>query len=425
MRILAEKGLMAALGMLLALNFHPHADAMLVVAILAAICITSITEWLAASRWRWLPMGLFTLACIFLPLWRAFLPLAAYDAGRTVMPTVLFNSGNSGRNQSDGGRQDLVHRLMPFVRWTWVVPLFCAAADASTGSTTTIATSVFLVLVTCAGFALGSDSRRAEDASRRIRHLRDHARESLRANRRRLAEIEEERAQSVRMATLGERTRIAREIHDNVGHLLTRAIMQAQASRTVAEAMGEKASAQGFTALSGTLDDAMTMVRRSVHDLEDDGTDFAAQISAAVRSFDGISPGFAVGLANGIESAPAPVTRCFATVIREALANVVHHSEAHEATVTLRDMPALWQLVVQDPGPAKPGEAPTSFSDPVMATRHDAETYRGMGLADIDSRVRSLGGTSLCGPYGTGWRVFVSIPKGPWRSGAHVESGQS
>lgn len=398
MRILAEKGLMAALGMLLALNFHPHADAMLVVAILATICITSITEWLAASRWEWLPMGSFMLACIFLPLWRSFLPLAAYDAGRTNMQRV---------------------------RWMWVVPLACAAADASTGSSSAIASSVFLALLTCAGFALGSDSRRAEDASRRIRHLRDHARESLRANRRRLAEIEEERAQSVRMATLGERTRIAREIHDNVGHLLTRAIMQAQASRTVAETMGEEASAQGFTALSETLDEAMTMVRRSVHDLEDDGTDFAAQISAAVRSFDGISPGFAVGLANGIESAPAPVTRCFATVIREALANVVHHSEACEATVTLRDMPALWQLVVLDPGPAKQREAPAPFSDPVVATLHEAESYRGMGLADIDSRVRSLGGASLCGPYGTGWRVFVSIPKGPWRSGAHVESGQS
>lgn len=91
------------------------------------------------------------------------------------------------------------------------------------------------------------------------------------------------------MATLGERTRIAREIHDNVGHLLTRAIMQAQAGRAVAEATDDEVAARGFTTLGETLDDAMTMVRRSVHDLEDDGTDFAAQIEAAVASFDGIS----------------------------------------------------------------------------------------------------------------------------------------
>ena len=111
------------------------------------------------------------------------------------------------------------------------------------------------------------------------------------------------------MATLGERTRIAREIHDNVGHLLTRAIMQAQAGRAVAEATDDEVAARGFTTLGETLDDAMTMVRRSVHDLEDDGTDFAAQIEAAVASFDGISPDFSVSLAT---TSTRPRPRCHA-----------------------------------------------------------------------------------------------------------------
>ena len=74
--------------------------------------------------------------------------------------------------------------------------------------------------------------------------------------------------------------------------------MQAQAGRAVAEATDDEVAARGFTTLGETLDDAMTMVRRSVHDLEDDGTDFAAQIEAAVASFDGISPDFSVSLAN-------------------------------------------------------------------------------------------------------------------------------
>lgn len=39
---------------------------------------------------------------------------------------------------------------------------------------------------------------------------------------------------------------------------------------------------------------------------------------------------------------------------------------------------------------------------------------RGMGLADIESRVRALGGTAVCGPYEGGWRVFVSVPKKRW-----------
>lgn len=144
-------------------------------------------------------------------------------------------------------------------------------------------------------------------------------------------------------------------------------------------------------------------------------------------------PGFAVTLANDIAKAPAPVSRCFATVIREALSNVVHHSAAREASVTLRDFPAFWQLVIQDPGPAvseSDGSRTAAARPRAMRATHVGsrlaadgvadmrgsadELMRGMGLADIESRVRALGGTAVCGPYEDGWRVFVSVPKKRW-----------
>ena len=227
--------------------------------------------------------------------------------------------------------------LSAAARWIWVLPLIALWFARGTDRLQTLV----MTLVALLGFVLGRARASSDEARRALLHAQDRARESSRATRSRIADIDEERAQSIRMATLGERTRIAREIHDNVGHLLTRAIMQAQAGKTVAKATNDTVAAQGFATLGATLDDAMTMVRRSVHDLEDDGTDFAAQIDDAVTSFDGISPGFAVTLANDIAKAPAPVSRCFATVIREALSNVVHHSAAREASVTLRDFPAF------------------------------------------------------------------------------------
>ncbi|PST46467.1 two-component sensor histidine kinase [Bifidobacterium callitrichos] len=435
MRAMAEKALLAVLGVVLAVVARMPVDATLVVALLTAVSVTSAVAWMPSTRLAWLSTAMFVIVAAFMPVWRLFLPLAAYDEARMTLPEVR-------PARSGAWRDAVVFRAIPLLRWLWLlsmIPLVASlvtaggpgkAGSESSGSVdsaglTGMPAPAFvglLVIVSCVGCALGFESRAVSSLHGETRRLRDDARERSRANRIRLADVAEERAQSVRLATLGERTRIAREIHDNVGHLLTRAIMQAQASRAVAEATGDDMAAQGFGALSSTLDDAMTMVRRSVHDLEDDGTDFAAQIDAAVRSFDGVSPGFRVSLTNDITDAPAPVARCFATVIREALSNVVHHSDAHEAQVTLRDLPALWQLVVQDPGPAASAPKPSEDSAPAVLLdgrgRGDGEQGRGMGVADIESRARALGGTALCGPYGDGWRVFVSLPKARWAAHA-------
>ena len=96
---------------------------------------------------------------------------------------------------------------------------------------------------------------------------------------------------AVRTATLAERTRIAREIHDNVGHMLTRAIMQTEAAHVVAQVAGQEQSAQRFCEIHDTVSEAMTLVRKAVHDLKDEGTDFASQIGTAAHSMDGAGPG--------------------------------------------------------------------------------------------------------------------------------------
>ncbi|WP_423220484.1 sensor histidine kinase [Bifidobacterium imperatoris] len=402
----------------------------LIAGMLIAISATGLSEWLARHAWAWLPACCYAFASTVLPLWIMFLPVISYDAAKTTKPLpslihALSHTSIPKRTSSPTAMPSAASPPAPsnqrvllignaISRWLWLVSIAAAFGQAYFGGnawTGTFSIRIFVIVTgACAlGFALGCRAKREAALRHMLRVMQDHERQSVRVHRLRLADIDEERAQSIRMATLGERTRIAREIHDNVGHLLTRAIMQAQAGKAVADATNDAIAAQNFAALSGTLDDAMTMVRRSVHDLEDDGTDFAAQIKDAVASFDGISAGFSVRLINDIAAAPAPVSRCLATVIRESLTNVVRHSEAQSANVTLRNFPAFWQLVVQDDGPAKHA---SNISGPTIQISH--ELPRGMGLADIDSRVRAIGGTATCGPYNQGWRVFVSIPKQPW-----------
>ena len=374
MRTLLDKAVLFALCLILHITLTGDMRPGSVVALLAAVCCTSLCEWLPAARLRPLMPGCYAvMACLSAEfLW--FLPPIAYDAMR-LRPLRLVRAGASPVRGS--GADELPRWMMAVSCWLWVAPLamrlFGLGADRGQAGPD----SYLIVVVVAVGALLGESARRCDA----------------------LADGSEERAAAIHTATVNERTRIARDIHDNVGHLLTRTIMQAEAGRLVAEAGGAHDAARGFAQIHDTADQAMTMIRRSVHDLEDNGTDFAAQIHAAAHAFDGAAD-FDVRLRNDIRTAPAPVARCLAAVIREAVSNVAHHSDAAQVSVLLHEFPAFWQLTVQDDGGRMPHAAATA--------------PRGMGLADIEARVRALGGTALCGPFNDGWRVFASIPKTPW-----------
>lgn len=303
MRVLAEKGLLLVLGLALAWLVGVRLDGVFIAGLLLAVSVAGLVEWLRPAQWSWVLCTAYLVIVVAVPSWCAFMPLIAYDTAQ--LPALASTVARTGARTAASGRSPSVSRTAasrrsladairsaPWfsvaARWIWVLPLIALWFARGTDRLQTLV----MTMVALLGFVLGRARASSDEARRALLHAQDRARESSRATRSRIADIDEERAQSVRMAILGERARIAREIHDNVGHLLTRAIMQAQAGKTVAEATNDTVAAQGFATLGTTLDDAMTMVRRSVHDLEDDGTDFAAQINDAVTSFDGISPRF-------------------------------------------------------------------------------------------------------------------------------------
>lgn len=201
----------------------------------------------------------------------------------------------------------------------------------------------------------------------------------------------------VELATLAERARIAREIHDNVGHQLTRASLQAEALRVVHA--DEPGVAADFADVKRTVDEALQLVRTSVHALNDNAVDLSVQLERIVEGArsDG---GPQVELEVMTEHAPANVANCFAAVLREALSNTMRHACAHAVTVRCMEHPSFYQLIVTDDGA---GGAQASG-------RGAAE---GMGLASMRERVEALGGTFTAGPRASagGWRVFATIPK--------------
>ncbi len=209
----------------------------------------------------------------------------------------------------------------------------------------------------------------------------------------------------VRNATLSERNRIAREIHDNVGHMLTRSILQLGAVRVINKDETVDAALGG---LKETLDSAMNSIRESVHDLHDESVDLAGALSGILSEVNGFSTKLDVDLdPDGGEdpegkgagpfrlsgsSVPREIKYAFIAIAREAVNNSIKHSNGDEISVSVREHPGYWRLEVADNGQGRIARG------------------KGIGLEGMEERARSIGAI-LRIDDSAGFRVIVTAFK--------------
>lgn len=391
----AAHTLMFLSAVLFAVMLETDVTATMIIGLLLFICVVSLGRFMTLRTWVAVCCALCS-ASVAVPVWIALLPVLAADMGYRL---VSADAGRS-RRLTFAGLPGIVAFAIAFRRISEQAALTQGSTAQALWSVPTFMCLALVVLSALAALA-GAIYAKEQAAFRRYRALADMQRERLRRSRSRIAGMEASRVADMRRARLSERTRIAREIHDNVGHLLTRAIMLTNADKVVARSTGDNMHAKQFEEIAGALDEAMTMIRRSVHDLKDEGTDFTAMIEDATSVAQ--DSRMQVRVANGIEQPPSNVAHCFTAVVREALTNTVRHGNATQVNVKLVDLPGLWQLIVQDDGGAPERRA---------GVANGAAHTRGIGLTDIEERAHALNGSAVCGPYGPGWRVFVSIPKG-------------
>lgn len=288
---------------------------------------------------------------------------------------------------------DLARALALRSRGTWLLlpccaPLLAALARDRAGG----APATALCAVACAlAAALAVRTAQGELAGARLHDLRD----DLQA---RLLELEDTNARLLeaqehegRAAVLSERTRIARDIHDTVGHLLTRLVVQTRALQIVHR--DEPAVVAELTGMGATLDEALDAMRRSVHALADEGEDLPAALNL-LGSRCGI--GRVTVDCDPDRTPPPAVARCLVALTREALTNAARHGAADRARVTLAEYPAFWRLTVANDGAA--------------ASPARLRGGEGLGLRSMRERVESLGGTLRIVP-GPRFTVFATIPK--------------
>jgi signal transduction histidine kinase len=191
----------------------------------------------------------------------------------------------------------------------------------------------------------------------------------------------------VHVATLQERNRIAREIHDNVGHMLSRSILQMGALMTIHK---EEPLHSQLSSVSDSLNEAMNNIRESVHDLHDESIDLR---QAVVDATSEMRKKYTVNLEYDMTAGvPCNVKYCMISIVKEAMSNVVKHSNGNKVTIILREHPAFFQLFIGDNG------TDIDFSNP------------GIGLTNMRDRVETLGGT-INFKYDEGFQIHVTIKR--------------
>ena len=351
-------------------------DARLVVAFCLGIIATSLAEVTQGKRTRRASEAasyVCIIAAVFVPPFVPFAPLALYDIARRVRREHAWVALGIGS-----------------------VFAFALVADLRGGALTT-RTLLLTAILSVAATLLSLRTAQLEREQQRMRRTRDELQERALALEARNRDLADRQDYEVELATLAERARIAREIHDNVGHQLTRASLQTEALRVVHA--NEPGIAADFADIKHTVDEALQLVRASVHALNDNAANLSVQLERIVEDVrsDG---GPQIELEVLAEHAPANVVNCFAAVLREALSNTMRHARAQNVTVRCMEHPSFYQLIVTDNGEGGIRAGGRGVAE-------------GMGLGSMRERVEALGGTFTAGPRAgaAGWRVFATVPK--------------
>jgi signal transduction histidine kinase len=231
-------------------------------------------------------------------------------------------------------------------------------------------------------------------------------------------------AETATLATLNERGRIAREIHDGIAQLLYMLSLNSETSLALVEraARSTEADQKSLAMLKGNLEKQVTISKQALWEtrhymftlqpLISGNTTLTQMITAQLQEFEAIS-GLSTRLhvegqeetLNGDQRGNQrrlQVGTALFRITQEALTNAYKHAEADQLEVILRHQAENITVEISDNGKGIAPSGSTVGADKI---------YSGRGLSGMRERVSELNGTFEVRPNATGGtRVIVSIP---------------
>lgn len=198
------------------------------------------------------------------------------------------------------------------------------------------------------------------------------------------------------MAAIAERNRIAGEIHDNVGHMLTTAIVSIEAGE---ELVGKDnaAARDMLTRARGQIRDGLRSIRESVHAVKrgQKSGSFPERLQQLLADVRRSTP---LGISDvvHIQSKLLPIQqRVLLQAVKECITNSLKHGESKQIDILIEEFRDNVQMAISDDG---------------TGTDH---IEFGAGLTFMRERVESIGGTlQVLSEEGQGFTVCIAIPMG-------------
>lgn len=198
-------------------------------------------------------------------------------------------------------------------------------------------------------------------------------------------QLEESQEEAKKLAAMAERERIARDLHDLLGHTLTVIAVKSELASKVLDSDPERARAE-LVDINATTRGALADIRGAISGIKN--TTLAGELASARLALE--SADVSMEIDELTDEFPASIGSTLAMLVREGVTNIIRHSEADTCRIRLQADDGQAKLIIEDDG-CGVGSA------------------EGNGLSGMRARVKDLRGTLVVsGPPGT--TITACIP---------------
>ena len=326
----------------------------IIIFLLMLITTSALNQYYKLSKLTLILTASYTMVALFYPLALTFLPVLFVDVATHFPP-----------------------------KYTFFLPLILTSLTAITQQATFFG---FLTGVTALMLTYMLERLAEFDIiNKEIRDLNALQKKALLTKNQQLYEGQTE---AIYLTKLAERNRIARDIHDTIGHSLSRALLQTGALAAMNQ---NEALKPAIAQLKATLIESMNAVRKGVHDLKDDSIDLQSAIAQILAESD-FKTTFNYDVFGDVTHV---VKNCLLAILKESLTNSKKHSDATQIFVRIVEHPRMYQFLIVDNGTKKPTLA---------------QNQVGIGLQNIKERISELKGYCRI-EHQDGFKIFITIPK--------------